>query len=119
MRADADLAGGTPTLHRAVATSVVGVASPLHVETSAGTSIAGMPMADVLFTVVANFTVAGDMALDSESASACIRLMGMQRQCAIPQGSMTSMACGTSIPVAQFLTKPDGGPSPGGPLLPR
>jgi hypothetical protein len=76
-------------------------------------------VAVVGITVVAGITVEGDMALDSESASACIRLMGMQRQCAIPEGSMTSMACGTSIPVARFLTKPDGGPSPGGPLLHR
>ena len=45
--------------------------------------------------------------------------MGMPRQCAIPQDSMTSTASGTSIRVAPFLTKPDGGPSPGGPPLPR
>src|ERR1022692_2704522 len=102
MREDAgDLAVDTPMQHRAGETSAAGVASPLHVATSAGTSIAEMPMADVLFTVVADITVAGDMALDLDSASAYIRPMGMQRRCVIPQDSMTSTALGISIRVAR------------------
>jgi hypothetical protein len=56
----------------------------------------------VPITVVADITVAGDMALDLDSASACIRPMGMQRRCATQQGSMTSTASGISIPVAPF-----------------
>src|ERR1035438_4747157 len=104
MREDAgDLAVDTPMQHRAVETSAAGVASPLHVETSAGTSIAEMPMADVLFTVVADITVAGDMALDLDSVSASMRLTDMQRRCAIERCSMTNTATGGIIPVAQRL----------------
>ena len=92
------LAEDTPLLHQAAETSAVATRSPrLPVSSMAAFAEAGS------FTGDARITAAVDT-MAQGLVSVSMRRMDMPRRCAIPQASMTSTACGKSIPVARFLT---------------
>jgi hypothetical protein len=92
------LAEDIPLLHRAGETSAVAARSPrLPVSSMEAFAEAGS------FTGDARIMAAGDI-MAQGLASVSMPRMDMPRRCAIPQDSMTSMACGKSIQAAPFLT---------------